>query len=183
MDPLTPLVWRPFVLSRVALLVSAVWAAFLGVYFVIGRLLPCSTDCFSDSTGDEVLRITAGFSLVILGVGLLSAAFTYVRVSDRDLTVRNLFWRSTTVPLHEISGAEPGYAGLLVRLADGHELPCVAVQTSNWRMWFARPGRGGSIADEIVRRAELVRTRDNEEASQPSSTGPEDPGCAGPRRA
>lgn len=150
---LPTLVWRPFLLSRIVLVAGAGWSLFLGGDFLADTFPPCSSGCLPRSAGDGVLRSVAAVALVAFAVGLISAAFTVLRVTDRDLTVRNLFWRTRTVPLPEVTGAEPGYSGLLLRLRDGQEVPCVAVQTSNWRKWFRRPGRGGAVADEILRRS------------------------------
>jgi hypothetical protein len=147
------------VVSRLVLGVSAAWAVFLGVRFVIDRLLPCSSNCIPGSGGETALMLASGISLVAFGVGVVSLAFSNVSVDDQELRVRNLFWRGQAVSLLEVTGAEPGYSGLVIHLDKGGEIVAVAVQTSNWRAWLGRPGRGRVIADQIIRRAELARAR------------------------
>jgi hypothetical protein len=152
-------IWRPRVASGTFLGICA-GLSLTGAALFLRRAIPaCGGTCTGVAVTTRWVEGAAGMALVVVGVELVSALFTMIRLTDRELTVRNLFWRTRTVEVGEIEAVTPGYWGLTMRLRNGDTLAAVAAQTSNWRMWFDRPGRGGAIADEIVRRAELVRAR------------------------
>lgn len=105
--------------------------------------------------GNGLLDLILALSAASVGWWLL-AVRPYVAIEGKTLVIQNPV-RRRTVTLHEISGVQPGYAGLEIATTRGRTVSAWAVQRWNLSAMLGRSTSASEVADAILRAARRHR--------------------------